>query len=132
MNELATLTLSGDESVPVATLAGEVDMSNADEIARRLADAVPNNAAGLVIDLSAATYLDSAAIRVLFDLARRLGNRQQRVHAVVPMKSMIRRVLQLTQVDAVIPFEEDLAAAVASASGQRVENSPSGGASPTT
>lgn len=128
MNELATLTMSGDERVPVASLSGEVDMSNADEIARRLIEAVPNDAVGLVIDLSAAAYLDSAAIRVLFDLARRLGNRQQRIQAVVPTKSMVRRVLQLTKLDAVIPFEEDLAVAIAYASGAGVSTGSDGGA----
>ena len=57
----------------VARLTGEVDMTNAAYIGDELTKAVPNEALGLVIDLTGTRYLDSAAIELLFELARKLA-----------------------------------------------------------
>jgi anti-anti-sigma factor len=101
--ELVVTTAGG---VPVAALEGEVDMGNARDIRDSLLEAVTNHAPGLVIDLSAITYLDSAGIHVVFDLARRLHARQQQLLVVVPAEAPIRRVLTLTNVSAVAPMHE--------------------------
>lgn len=97
----------------VGTLDGEVDMSNARELRDALLEAVENHAPGLVVDLSRTTYLDSAGVHVLFDLARRLHSRQQQLRVVVPPGAPIRRVLALTNVSAVAPMHEELHDAVA-------------------
>ena len=56
----------------VASLSGELDLTNAGEIEERLRRAAP--AAGeLVVDLNRVVFIDSAAIHVLFRLARDLG-----------------------------------------------------------
>jgi anti-anti-sigma factor len=102
----AELVVTSAGPVPVAVLEGEVDMGNARDIRDSLLDAVTNHAPGLVIDLSAITYLDSAGIHVVFDVARRLHSRQQQLFVVVPGASPIRRVLTLTNVSAVAPMHE--------------------------
>lgn len=49
--------------------------------------------------LSGARHIDSAGVRLLFQLAARLGQRRQQLGIVVPEDSSIRRVLLLTKLD---------------------------------
>ena len=80
----ADISLTDTGQLLVASLAGEVDMTNAALVREELSSAVPNQARGLVLDLSEARYLDSAAIEVLFELSRRLVRRRQQLRLVVP------------------------------------------------
>jgi anti-anti-sigma factor len=50
---------------------------------------------GIVIDLQEVSFMDSAGINVLFELAERLGARQQRVAVVLPERAVVRRVAEL-------------------------------------
>ena len=47
----------------------ELDASNVDDVLARVSESVPNEAPGLVLDLTQTDYLDSAGVRILFDLA---------------------------------------------------------------
>jgi anti-anti-sigma factor len=102
MSELSHLDLSGDDVV-IARLSGEVDLSNAAEVGDELAAAVPNSALGLVLDLTATTYLDSSGVHLVFDLAERLRTRQQQLRIVVPAGAPIRRVLRIVELDDTVP-----------------------------
>jgi anti-anti-sigma factor len=86
---------------PVVRLRGEIDLSNADALAEVAEGAVPNSAKGLVLDLSGVTYLDSTGLRLIFRLARRLGDRQQALRLVVPEGARIARVLTFAGVSTV-------------------------------
>lgn len=97
----------------VAHLSGEVDMTNAARVREELLLSVPNDALSLVIDLDGCRYLDSAAIEVVFDLARRLGRRRQELKLVLPPGSPLSRVLTLTEVHTVAPVHETLDSALA-------------------
>ncbi len=88
----------------VARVKGEVDLSNALSVKARLLDAVPNTASVLVLDFSDTEYLDSSGVRLIFELAERLGNRGQRLELVVPDDSVIKRILVLTEVHQVVPI----------------------------
>jgi anti-anti-sigma factor len=98
-------------SVLVARLSGEVDSSNASELRLVISERLPATASGLVLDLSAVSYLDSSGVHLLFDLSRRLRARRQSIRLVVPERSPVRRVLALCHVDGVAPMETDPAAA---------------------
>ena len=74
---------------------------------------MPNEALVLVVDLGETRYLDSAAIEVLFDLARRLGRRRQALRLVLPDGSPLERVLTLTEVASVAPIHDSLDSALA-------------------
>jgi anti-anti-sigma factor len=102
MSELAHLDLSGDDVV-IARLSGEVDLSNAAEVGDALAAGVPNSALGLVLDLTATTYLDSSGVHLVFDLAERLRTRQQQLRIVVPAGAPIRRVLRIVELGDTVP-----------------------------
>ncbi|HEV2874681.1 MAG TPA: STAS domain-containing protein [Thermoleophilaceae bacterium] len=96
----------------VAHLSGEVDMTNSARVRDELLVSVPNDALALVVDLGGCRYLDSAAIEVLFDLARRLGRRRQELRLVLPQSSPLSRVLTLTDVQSVAALHETLDSAL--------------------
>ncbi len=107
-----------DDDVVVATLPDEIDLANARAIGSMVAAAVPNDAAGAVLDLAKTTYLDSSGVHLIFDLAARLGARQQRLVLAVPVGSHVRRVLELVDVGVVAPVEPELARAIEQARGR--------------
>ena len=115
MTTSAEIAVERKGAAVVARLTGEVDMTNATYIGEELTKAVPNEALALVIDLSGTRYLDSAAIELLFDLARRLGRRRQRLKLVLPSSSPLRRVLLLTDVQTAAPLHDTLEEALTDA-----------------
>ncbi len=62
MNELAEVREEWRDDTPIGRVAGEIDASNATMIGIRLRALVANHAFGLVVDLTATTYIDSAGI----------------------------------------------------------------------
>ena len=62
----AALAVAREAEVPVARLQGEVDLGRKAQLAAALAAAVEPRDRGLVLDLSAVEYLDSAGVHVLF------------------------------------------------------------------
>jgi anti-anti-sigma factor len=103
MSELSHLDVSGDDVV-IARLSGEIDLSNATEVGDELSTSVPNTALGLVLDLTATTYLDSSGVHLVFDLAERLRTRQQQLRIVVPAGAPIRRVLRIVELGDTVPI----------------------------
>jgi anti-anti-sigma factor len=110
-SDLARVDIQDHDGVHVAAITGEVDISNVDEVGRRLA-ALPNSAHGLVVDLRLVSYLDSTGISLLHDLAARLRERSQQLIIVCPQGSPPRRVLELTGLVTRTTVVDDLAPAV--------------------
>jgi anti-anti-sigma factor len=113
VSTLADIEVERHDSAVVAHLSGEVDMTNAAFVRDELLAAVPNDALTLIVDLAGCRYLDSAAIEVIFDLARRLTRRRQELRLVVPESSPLGRVLTLTDVNSVAPVHASLDSALA-------------------
>ena len=67
-------TRPGTNGIPVVTVAGEIDMSNADRFrdALGLAAAAAAGGGSFVVDLTGVEYLDSAGVHVLFAYAARI------------------------------------------------------------
>ena len=112
MSAAEALDIRSEDDVVIAALRGEIDLANARAIGSLVAGAVPNDATGLVVDLSDVTYLDSSGVHLVFDLSERLVARQQRLALVVPETSRISRVLDLVNVKAVLPVTPTAAEAV--------------------
>ena len=93
--------VDGSGTWPVVRLRGEIDLSNVEALYKVAEDAVTNHDAGLVVDLSGVTFLDSTGLRLVFRLARRLGDRQQNLRLVVPEGARIARVLDFAGVSTV-------------------------------
>jgi anti-anti-sigma factor len=101
------------DGVPVASVRGEVDLSNAHELGATLQNAVQHVSAGLVIDFSTTEYLDSAGLHFVFDLGKRLRDRGQRLHLVVPAGSPVARVLDIVNVESLAQRSRTLDEALA-------------------
>ena len=97
----------------VARVGGELDMSNCSYVREELMRSIPADSEGMVVDLGETLYLDSAAIELLFELARRLGRHRQELRIAMPGDSPLRRVLELTDVRAVAPVHPTVRGAVA-------------------
>jgi anti-anti-sigma factor len=94
-SELATLELLEQGTLVRARVAGEVDLSNAASLEASILALMPNEAVGMVLDLTGLSYLDSAGIRMLLTLVGRFSWRGQQLAIVAPEGSRVRRVLQL-------------------------------------
>jgi anti-anti-sigma factor len=118
---LAELSFETAGNVVVGRVVGEIESVNAEEMSTALAGRLTSDRAGLVIDLSRVTYLDSAGIELLFDLARRLRTHRQRLRLVVPVNSPMRRVLELCDIDRAAPIDATVESAL-----QGLSEPPSG------
>jgi anti-sigma B factor antagonist len=99
----STLLISQLEHARVATIDGEIDMATADHLERALTNAV--EAADLVIDLSACTFIDSSGVRALVTTMR-AAKRLDRGLVLVMPEGKARTVLELTRVvDAIAGYE---------------------------
>jgi anti-anti-sigma factor len=106
VNPLARLTLERRDDIQLAHISGEVDIANAATLESEIADTVANTALGLVVNLTETDYFDSAGIRMLFALRKRLAGRRQSLRVVVPRGSVIITALLVTEVDQIISIDE--------------------------
>ena len=117
---LADVHISIHDDAVVARLIGEIDISNAGELRTAVTDATPNDALGVVLDLTGVDYIDSAGIQLLYRLRESLRVRGQALRLVIPRDSRVAHTLQLAgierTVDVVEAVDEGLEA-LASASG---------------
>jgi anti-anti-sigma factor len=108
MSDLGRVEVEAQGSTCVVRILGEIDISNARELFDTIQISVPNGATDVAVDLSGATYLDSAAIQLLFALASRLVARRHGIRLIVPNESPIRAVLEIAGVQKVVPLEPEL------------------------
>ena len=78
---LAEIVLEERAGIPVARVIGEVDLSNAGDLTATMQKAVQRTSAGLVLDFSETTYLDSSGLHFIFELGKRLLIGQRLVEA---------------------------------------------------
>ena len=100
-------------TVPVGRLSGEVDISHVPVVRDRLFSALDNHGNGLVIDLSDTSYIDSAVVNLLFELADRLGTHQLRLVVVVPEGGLVDRVAAIVNLRSVADLYRSFDEAVA-------------------
>ncbi len=117
MTVLANIVESRRGDVAIARIDGEIDASNVSWVEERLRALVTNDAEALVLDLTATTYLDSAGIALLFELAADLRRHQQELRLVVADGAPIARVLQLTAVTGAASTHPTLDAALGQQAG---------------
>lgn len=108
MTELAWIEIEDHGGTPLLRVAGEIDLSNAARVIEALGDAVPGDASVVLVDLSETEYLDSTGIAMLFRLGERLRVARQELRLVVPPDAPIRRAVELTNLNRVIPVLDRL------------------------
>jgi anti-anti-sigma factor len=101
-------------STVVASIEGDVDLSNVATVRARLLAALGDDVDSLVVDLTDAGYVDSTGVRLLFDMAERFARSGQRVRTVIPADALVRRVASLTNLDQVVDLYETVPEALRS------------------
>ncbi len=99
--------------VAVVTVAGEIDITNAEGLRDALLSALNAGAAGLIADLTATTFLDSAGIAALVRASRRATATEAALRLAVTTPPVL-RVLSLVGLDRLIEVYPSLADAMAS------------------
>ena len=112
--ELATIAFEDAERATVATIRGEVDLSNADRLLDELIARV-GATPWLVVDLGGCSYLDSAGLRVIARVDLRCRDVGARLRLVVDRGSSIDRVLAMTHMDEVMTVDRQLRDALVAA-----------------
>lgn len=115
------LRLEADGPVICATFRGDIDLSNVDELREQLREVTPNDALGVVFDLTEVHYLDSAGLHLIHHLREELRARGQGLQLIVPESSVIFDVLRLAGLDwheEIAPSVEAGRRALAPASGE--------------
>jgi len=101
-----------DGELVVIALRGEIDLDNVTGVREEMLSALPNTTVGAVLDLSDVAYLDSAAIRLLFELASTTRRHGQALRIVVPPGSLTSEVLGHVALDSTVPIDPDTASAL--------------------
>ena len=104
MTELARLESESIDSCLVVRVEGEIDASNGPALTAEIGDLLAGQAGGLVVDLTGTEYLDSAGIRMLFELRGRMEASRRAISLAVPADSPTRQVLDIVEVEQLIPI----------------------------
>jgi stage II sporulation protein AA (anti-sigma F factor antagonist) len=102
-------------------VSGEIDMANAERVRSALLEAVPAGSTTIVLDFRDLLYLDSAGVRLLFEVAEHLAGEGVALAASAPPGSSVRKILAITKLDTLVPIRDsiDEAAAAAASSAAR-------------
>jgi anti-sigma B factor antagonist len=112
-----------DHGLAVLTISGEHDLSTAPNLRRRI-DGLLDEGVATVVDLSAATFIDSSILGVILDGRRRAAEANIGFAVVRPDGSAaVDRVLDVTGLRAELPVHARREEAVTAASGN-TGNSP--------
>jgi anti-anti-sigma factor len=114
--DLATIGFEDAERATVASIGGEVDMSNADRLLDELMAHV-GSAPWLVIDLTGCSYLDSAGLRAIARVDLRCRDVGAGLRLVVHPAGAVDRALTMTRMSEVLTVDRLLGDALASALG---------------
>lgn len=114
---LADVSFSSDGDIVVASLRGEIDMSNAGELGETIGRALTNDVLALVLDLTGVEYVDSAGIHVIYDLHERLRTRGQDIRVVIAPDALIAEALRLADVPRAVGVADSVEAALVSLRG---------------
>ncbi len=98
--EIVVHTRVDATGVPIVSVSGELDSSNAASLEAAVAPLAAAHTERLVFDLSALRFMDSAGIAVLVGVAAKV----KAVHLREPSDA-VRRVIELTGLTGVLPIE---------------------------
>ena len=94
-----TVRTSREGSTPVVSIAGELDLSNADSVRSAIEGELDPGTPKLVFELSRLEFMDSSGIALLTSLAQAVPEVELR-HPT----DIVRRILEITGVDQWLPM----------------------------
>ena len=86
------------EDFALVEVTGELDLTNADDLEKRLQRIVVD-APGLVVDLNKVTFVDSAALHVLFRIGRELEDASKDFGVVLASSAPIAKTVELVRLE---------------------------------
>jgi anti-sigma B factor antagonist len=98
--EIVVDTRIDPNGVPIVSVSGELDSSNAAALDASVASLAAKHPERLIFDLSALRFMDSAGIAVLVGVAAKVSMVQLRQPS-----QAVRRVVELTGLSDVLPIE---------------------------
>jgi anti-anti-sigma factor len=104
----------------VVTATGEIDLTNAESLRDALLSALNAGALGLVVDMTATTFLDSAGVTALVRASRRASATEAALRLAV-IAAPVLRVLNLVGIDQLIEIYPNVTDAMASLPEHRTE-----------
>jgi anti-sigma B factor antagonist len=85
------------DGITVVSLAGELDLYNANAVREALLECCAENPERLIVDLGAVKFIDSTALGVLIEARTRLANRKSFLLAAPGLET--RRALEISGLD---------------------------------
>ena len=108
--EASVRTRQIDSTTYRIALAGEIDMYTSPEFRDDLRSCIERGATEVIVDLSAATFIDSTFLGVVLGGMRSLRERGGEISVVCP--DSIRRIFEITGLDQVLTIGQAPVAAV--------------------
>ena len=117
MRNQAKVTVQQPPHATVACVEGDLDLVSLPQVERDLrAAATASDAQSLLaVDVTRVTYLNSAAIRLLYDLAEDLRMRRRQLRLVMSQTAPLRTLFRRLRFDTVIPVHDTVDEAIAEA-----------------
>jgi anti-anti-sigma factor len=134
MRTQAKVTVEQPPRATVARVEGDLDLVSLPQVERDLrAAASQDHGAGdlLAVDVTDVTYLNSAAIRLLYDLAEDLRTRRRELRLVMSPQAPLRSLFRRLRFDTVIPVHDTIEDAIAEAGPAATEGPRRSGTRPT-
>jgi anti-anti-sigma factor len=112
VSPLANLELEERSGFAIARVGGEVDASNMASLREDILAGISNQVTGVILDLSPTSYLDSAGVHLIFELARRLRQRQLGFGIVVAPGTIVADVLEMVRIEDTASCAQDVDGAI--------------------
>ncbi|MDA0565256.1 STAS domain-containing protein [Streptomonospora sp. S1-112] len=91
----------------VAAMPAEIDVYNRGELLNRLTALLETASGPVIVDMTETVFCDSAAVHVLVDAQRAAHATGRRIRVAAP-HSAVRRVLEICQIDRLMPVYRSL------------------------
>ena len=117
MSAEAKVTVHRPPHATVAHVEGDLDLISLPQVERELRAAAtdPASTTLVAVDVTDVTYLNSGAIRLLYDLAEELRARRRQLRLVMAPNAPLRTLFRRLRFDTVIPVHESVDEAIAEA-----------------
>jgi anti-anti-sigma factor len=117
MRTPAKVTVAQPPRATVARVEGDLDLVSLPQIEQELRAVADRSTGGelLAVDVTDVTYLNSAAIRLLYDLAEELHSRRRELRLVMSPRAPLRDLFRRLRFDTVIPVHDTVEDAIVKA-----------------
>ena len=119
MDELARVVVRRQSDACVATVTGEIDISNVRSVESTIIDAMADGARLLVLDFTDVRYLDSSSIAMVCWFASEMTMKRKQLRVVAPTGGRVRRVFFFAGVHDALDLHEDADSALLGAGDSR-------------